>query len=224
MSGKVWMSSVLTPQGLGNKQGSHTKFFNRKWNPARFEIPTAPEEVYQAYQRHMKGFVLQRTDFPEAIAVFDEKRFSKIKDLFYIGPFLGVKGKLAEVLSRFDLGEGGLIPFTIYQADLVTPYPGKYFLLNFGCRKNSLLPEQCEDAKKAWIDKDTKRQIWDINWLKPKAEVVVHAKALEGPDLWFEEAVYDKIFMKDALAQAINDIGMGDIFKFHECKVLEDAQ
>ncbi|MFP5432382.1 hypothetical protein [Sphingobium sp. ba1] len=130
MSSAVWVSSVLSPAGLGEKQGTRTKFYNHDWNPASFDIPTEPEEVYAAFRRHRTGYALQRSDFPEAEAVFDEKRFAKRRDLFFAGSFFAVKGKLAEVLPRFDLGEGGLIPFTIYKADLATPVDGEFFLLN----------------------------------------------------------------------------------------------
>lgn len=65
--GAVWMSSVLTPEGLGDRQGTHTKFFNCRWNPASFEIPVEPEEVYQAYRRHREGFALERSEFPNRL-------------------------------------------------------------------------------------------------------------------------------------------------------------
>jgi hypothetical protein len=224
MNGKVWMSSVLTPQGLGDKQGSHTKFYNHDWNPARFEIPTEPEEVYLAYKRHRQGFALQRSDFPEAEAIFDEKRFSKIRDLFFIGPFFAVKGKLAEVLSRFDLGEGGLIPFTIYKADLETPCSGEFFLLNFGAQKNTIQPEQSRNVEKFSVHHETGFQKWDVLHRSVDGDVALSAGALEGPDLWFEPAVYNKIFMSDALAQAIMEIGMGDVFKLQECRIVEGAR
>lgn len=144
MSGKVWMSSVLGNYQLGDKLGLRAKFYNHEWNPATLKVPISPDEVYEAAKRHAQGFSLKRSEFTGAVAVFDEKRFSRVGDLFYAGPFFAVKGKLAEVLSRFDLGEGGLIPFTIYKADLTTPADGEYFLLNFGARKNTILPEESE--------------------------------------------------------------------------------
>lgn len=221
---RIWMSSALSPAGLGFKQGSRPKFYNHDWNPASFDIPVSPDEVYAAYRRHREGYALQRSDFPEAEAVFDEKRFSKRKDLFFVGPFFAVQGKLAEVFYRFDLGDGGLIPFTIYKADLETPYPGEFFLLNFGCRKNTILPEQCGDARKFAVDHKTGIQIWDINYLNPEAEVILSVLALDGADLWYEKTVLNKLFMSDALAQAIIAIGMKDIFKLHECRIAGDAQ
>jgi hypothetical protein len=43
--------------------------------------------------------------------------------------------------------------------------------------------------------------------------------ALVGPDLWFEAAVHNKIFISEALVQAIIEIGLGDAFKFQLCRL-----
>lgn len=221
MSSAVWVSSVLSPAGLGEKQGTRTKFYNHDWNPASFDIPTEPEEVYAAFRRHRTGYALQRSDFPEAEAVFDEKRFAKRRDLFFAGPFFAVKGKLAEVLPRFDLGEGGLIPFTIYKADLATPVDGEFFLLNFGARKNSILPEHSRNVVKFAVDPKTGIQHWKVNSWSEDGDIALSPAALDGPDLWFEEVLHNKIFVKDALAQALIEIGMGDVFRFQPCRIVD---
>ncbi|MFK4003716.1 hypothetical protein [Qipengyuania sp. NPDC077563] len=223
MSSKVWMSSVLSNHNIGLKQGARTKFFGHEWNPASLEIPLSPDDVHAASRRHREGFALERSEFPEAIAVWDQKRFKKVKEIFMAGPFYAVQGKLAEVLARFDLGEGGLLPFTIYQADLETPYPGEFFLLNFGCRKDTLVPESSKKVSKFVVVKKTGQQRWKVDdWIED--EVVLRDAALEGPDLWFEEALYNKIFVSDALAQAIMDIGMKDVFALEECRIAGEAQ
>jgi hypothetical protein len=220
MSGRVWISSLLSPAGLFDKQGLRAKFYNHEWEPAELKIRLEPDEVYEASKRHTQGFALQRSNFPEAAAVWDEKLFKKIKNIFMPGPFYAVKRKLAEVLSRFDLGDGGLIPFTIYQADLVTPYPGEFFLLNFGCRKNTILPEESKNVVKFAVDHKTGVQYWKVNSWHEDGEVAISAEALIGPDLWVEEFVDNKIFMSDRLAQAIIDIGMKDIFMLKECRIV----
>jgi hypothetical protein len=217
------MSRVLSNYDIGMKQGTRTKFFNHEWEPASLNIPVEPDEVYAAYRRHTQGFALQRTDFPEATAVFDERRFARVKSIFYSGPFLTVEGNLARLFSRFDLGEGGLIPFTMYKSDLVTPLDREVFLLNFGARKNSILPDQCEDARKFIVEKTSERQVYTINELNENGDVVLSSAALDGADLWFEEAVHKMIFIKDALAQALIEIGAGDAFKLTPCRIEGDA-
>ena len=224
MSSKVWMSSVLSNHNIGMKQGARTKFFGHEWNPASLEIPLSPDDVHAASRRHREGFALERSEFPEATAVWDQKRFKKVKEIFMAGPFYAVQGKLAEVLARFDLGEGGLLPFTIYQADLETPYPGEFFLLNFGCRKDTVLPEESRNVVKFSVHHETGLQKWKVNSSSDDGDVVVRPSCLAGADLWFDPAIYNKIFVKDELAQALIAIGIGDIFKLQSCRIAGEAQ
>lgn len=219
----VWMSRVLSNYDIGMKQGTRTKFFNHEWDPASLTIPVEPDEVYAAHRRYTQGFALQRTDFPEATAVFDERRFARVKGIFYSGPFLTVEGRLARLLTRFDLGEGGLIPFTMYKSDLVTPLDREVFLLNFGARKNSILLDRCEDARKFIVEKTSGCQVYTVNELNENGDVVLSPAALDGPDLWFEESVHKMIFIKDALAQALIEIGAADAFKLTPCRIEGEA-
>ena len=224
MSGKVWISSVLSNYDIGNKQGLRSKFFGHDWQPAEFTIPLSPDEVHAAGRRYTQGLSLTRIELPEAAAVWDERSFKKVKDLFTAGGgVFVVRGKLAEVLSRFDLGEGGLIPFTIYKADLETPYPGEFFLLNFGARKNSILVEQSKNVVKFSVHHETGFQKWEVNSWSEDGDVALSLAALEGPELWFEPAIYNKIFMTDRLAEALIEIGMGDVFMLQECRIVEGA-
>jgi hypothetical protein len=226
MSDKVWMSSVLSNYDIGMKQGLRAKFYGHDWNPATLEIPLSPDQAHAASKRHREGYALARSEFPEAAAVWDEKRFKKVKDIFTAasGPFYAVRGKLAEVLARFDLGEGGLISFPIYKADLETPYPGEFFLLNFGCRKNTVLPEQSRNIAKIGTDHKTGIEWLRVHHRSEDGDIALSKAAMDGPDLWFEERVDNKIFMSDSLAKAIIEIGMGDVFIWQECRVLEGAQ
>lgn len=187
-------------------------------------IPQAnlcPQQLKQldALRAYTQGKVLARESFPEADAIFNEKAFRRIRNMFCSAGFFVVIGSLAEALSRFDLGEGGLIRFPVYKADLKTPYPGEFFLLNFGSIKNTILPDRCEDATKFLVRKATGVQVWHINDFKPDGEVVLSRQALVGPDLWFEESAHSKIFMSDALAQALIDVGMGDVFRLRRCRI-----
>lgn len=223
MQNTIWMSSLLGNYDIGMKQGTRTKFYGCNWNPASLDIPLEPDEIYAASRKHMTGFALERSDFPEAVAVFDEKRFARCKDVFTAGPFYAVKGALADTLRRFDLGDGGLLPLTVYQSDLSTPLTGEFFILNFGARKHGFLPEKSGDARKFLVDRETGVQVWDVNALKPDAEVALSSTALNGADLWFDPAVYNKFFLSDQLAQALIALGMADVFKLKACKVLEQA-
>ena len=219
MSAGAWMSGVLSNHRLGERLGTRTKHFGRDWDPATENVPRATQEHLDALRAYSQGIAVPRMMLPEADAVFDKKLFSRVGEMFFSAGFFVVTGKTTEVLSRFDLGEGGLIPFPVFEADLATPYPGEFFLLNFGCIKNTVLIDQCEDATKFLVRKATGVQVFHINDFKPQGEVVLAPRSLEGPDLWFEEAVHNKIFLSYALGQALIDIGMGEVFRLTRCRI-----
>lgn len=219
MSSKVWMSSVKSNYAISDRPGVRTKFYGHDWEPAEFDIPPMPDDVYANMRRAGQGFALKRGELPESAAVWNEKRFNLLGDIFFAGGFLVVRGKLAEVLSHFDLGEGGLVPFQIYQADLEMPYPGEFFLLNFGCRKNTIAKDQSQNIVVRGIQENTGIELLRVNSWSQDGDIALSRSALDGPDLWFEERIDSKIFMSDALAQAIIGIGMQDVFDLKECRI-----
>ena len=105
-----------------------------------------------------------------------------------------------------------------------TPYPGEFFLLNFGCRKSTVLPEQSRNVEKRGVHHQTGVTYWAINSWSEDGDVVVTPNCLQGADIWFDPVIYNKIFMSNALAQAIMDIGMGDVFKLQKCRIVEVGQ
>jgi len=225
MTDQVWVSRVMSNYQIGMKQGLRAKFYGQDWNPAEFVIPLPSDQVSAASERHFQGETLERSDFTEAAAVWAEKNFSRVKDIFTAGPFYAVKGKLADVLSRFDLGAGGLIPFTIYRADLVTPLEEKFFLLNFGGPKDSFAPEESNTkcTRQMFVDKQTGRPMWDVN---PHAggDLALSPAALEGADLWCEKTVFNTLFMSDALAAALRAAKIKIDFELMTCRIVEPAQ
>ncbi|MCJ2189221.1 hypothetical protein, partial [Novosphingobium beihaiensis] len=184
--------------------------------------PRSPEYI-AGLNQYCRGIALSREQMPEAAAVWNEKYFKKVGDLFAEGGIYVVRGKLAEILSRFDLGEGGLVPFPVYKADLETPYPGEFFLLNFGARKNTLVPEASPNVAKFAVDHRTGQQIWKVQeW--GEGQVALSPAALDGPDLWVEEVLDNKIFMSDALAQALIAAKLDKDWCLTPCTIVEGGQ
>ena len=224
MSGKIWISNLKSNYELGDKLGLRTKFFDEEWEPASFILPIMSDAMSANMKRSGQGFALHRGELPEAAAVWNEKSFVKTGEIFWAGGFLVVKSKLADILSRFDLGEGGLVPFPIYKSDLVTPMEGEYFLLNFGARKNTILPEQSTNVERFSVVKATGLQTWKVNSWHEDDDVLLSSAALEGPDLWFESIIYSKIFMSGRLASALQEAGLADDWRLKQCRILETGQ
>lgn len=224
MSGRVWFSGVMGDYRIGYRQGLRTKFHGEDWEPAQHEVIGTSDKVFAAMQRHTQGYVLGGDDFPEAVAVFDKKRFRRVGDLFVAGRFYAAKGHLADVLARFDFGDGGLVPFQIYQEDLQTPIEGNFYYLNFGARKRSFLPGESKSVELLVSNKDTGVEIWKINSWAQNGDVALSAAALTGADLWVEETIRSKLFMSEALVAALREAKVKTDFEFIECPIVEKAQ
>jgi hypothetical protein len=217
---KAWISDVFRPDGLRYRRGYHTKFHGHEWEPATYEIPAMPNDVYNAYRRHREGLPLTPMEFPEAIAVFNERNFAREKEFFFPGGFSAVKGKLVDVLNAHDLGGTGLVPIDVRKADRLTPYGGEYFYLNFASRKDSLLPDRSKNVERRGVHHKTGVEYWSINSWFSDGDVALSGSALDGADLWLEAKVTDTLFVSDRLAKALTEIGLADRFRLKACRII----
>ena len=222
MSSKVWFSSVMSSDRIGDKQGLRAKFHGEDWEPAKHEVTTS-DKVFAVMQRHVQGYVLEGDDFPEAVAVWDKKRFARVGDLFVAGRTYAARERLAEVLARFDLGDGGLVPFQIYQDDLKTPIEGNFYYINFGARKRTLLPNESKNVELIAANKATGVETWKINAWAEDGEVALSAAALAGADLWVEEIIRHELFLSEPLVAALREAKLEIDFGLKECRIVEKA-
>lgn len=218
MSGTPWISDLFSNYDLGYKLGLRQKYHGRDWTAPRHEVTLPGERIMAALDRYRRGFAIDRNDMPEALAVFDKGRFARVADIFYAGPFCAVKGKVAEIFADMDLGDGGLIKLPIYDADLVTPLSEDFHILAFGCRKQSFLPDQSST-----IVPRPGTSTWRISGEITKGSIALSSAALDGPDLWFEEALLDRIFMSDRLGQRLEDAGFRTVFELTPCRIGDGA-
>lgn len=231
--GGVWISDVMGESQLGNKVGLRVKYHGADWTPAEHILPAPTEDSLARIKRYRAGYRLSDLDLPETVAVWDKTCFSRTADMFSIGVYV-VKPCLADVFSRFDLGEGGLTPLIIYEADLVTPATGDYYLLHFGARKNTFLPSHSNKeghrirstgvAKRSTIGFTAGVEYWQTSSIIEDGDVAVSPFALQGADLWIEELISRKLFMSDALATALTNYHSSNRTDFclKRCRVVED--
>ena len=150
MADQVWISEVISNGDLGDKLGIRQKWFGETWEApyVNFRVPKKSQRAFAAICKHYAGHTMMREDMPEASAVYSMSHFKRAKDIFFIGAFLAVKGRVAEVLSKFDFGAGGgLVPYTIYEADEKTSLPGPFYIVNFGSMKGCFLAEAAPTSK-----------------------------------------------------------------------------
>lgn len=225
MVDQVWISEVLSNGDLGDKLGIRQKWHDEPWEApyVRHVVPGKSEYVRAAIFRHFAGQTMKREEMPEASAVYSMPDFERAKDVFFAGAFLAVKGRVAKVLAKFDFGpDGGLVPYTIYEADEKTPLPGPFYLVNFGSFKDCFLPESSANIEKIGVHPQTGQSHWSLRYLRD-SDIAVSPAALAGADVWMCPGVEGRIFMSNRVVEALrSSLGDADLseFRLHRCRVV----
>lgn len=225
MVDQVWISEVMSNHSLGDKLGIREKWFGQPWEApyVRHVVPVASKELLATLRKHAEGHTIAREEMPEASAVYSMSHFKQARDVFFVGGFLAVKGKVAKVLSEFDFGAGGgLVPYTIYEADEKTPLPGPYYIVNFGPMKDCFLPEVSTNIEKIGVHHQTGLTHWSLLYLNDN-DIAVSPAALSGADLWMCPGVWSRIFMSDRAVEALNSklsASMFTAFRLRRCRVV----
>lgn len=128
------------------------------------------------------------------------------------------------MLAGANLGDGGLLPFPIYQEDLSTPVDGKFYCLNFGARKNTFRPSESKNVELLGTDSKTGTEVWKVNSWAEDGDVALSAAALTGADLWGEETIRSKLFMSEALVAALRETNVKIDFRLKQCRIVGSAQ
>ena len=220
MTAEIWVSSVMGDSSIGNKQGIREKYLGEDWAPPEFTFGPTSEKALHTLRKHNAGEKLARSDLTEAMYVFSESHWRRVGDLFTAGGFYAVKGKLATVLGRFDLGGGELIELPIYQPDKTTRLTGPFYLLNFGAQKDSFLPAASRDVHPFFTMELDGREVWKANIKPADYDIAVSKAALNAADIWFESRLKDKIFMSGRLHDAIVEAKIRTDFRFSRARII----
>ncbi len=122
------------------------------------------------------------------------------------GGFL-VSEAVAQVLGAHDLGTGEMRPIDILGEDGEAPL-GRYHWLVIRAKKNTLLPEAgAQPLRRIW----EKPPRYGIPGIVGDDTFALGPAALDGPDIWQEQAVSRQLFMSDRLVSAIRDAGLEDL-------------
>lgn len=165
-------------------------------------------------RRHGRGEALSPDEFPKAFyGKFRHKTYARQPDLFMAGGFWCVSATCADVLRRFDLRPGGLVPVRLFQHDRTTPVEGEYFGLNFGAIERAFVPEH----SKANYSKIS--NTWTFLPKPADDDFAVAPAALEGADLWTDPTLLMGFFVSDRLAEALKAAKVSRNFRLKRCRV-----
>lgn len=192
----------------------------RGWRP--FEAPQEtekiPDEILAAMKLTSVGHFLPAERFPTdnyPRRNDNEGAHRKHQLQIFSNGFVFVSGKSADVLRRFDLGEGALYPTRLWHPDRVVRVPGEFFYLSQGNRKDAFLKERSPEAR----DWPGGRFIPPSD---PTADQLVFSKAaLAGPDIWWDVKIAEYFFISDHLASALRQAGVSKDWQLLRCQVAD---
>jgi hypothetical protein len=208
-----------------NKVGLRHKFFGKAWEePYKNHIvPRRDDEFMQAMKRYNQGKLLKREELTECSAVYDQKCWSEQKEFSIAGVGYIVDERVAEVLSDFDIGPGGMFPYPIYQADEETRITDRWQMLGLGAQKRSF---QGDLSKHEFVEclvdgKGERDSIYMIGAPVEDDVLVASSAALQGADLWMEPELLDMFGFSDRLAQALKEAGLARWFDLQRARIVD---
>jgi hypothetical protein len=183
---------MMSDYQIGNKPGLAVKWFGQDWDPPTHIPPIRPMETVDALFRYMRGEPLPREMFPEAVYVFDGKRFGKMRELFAAGGFYMVNTRLAE----------------------------NFYLWIFGAQKNAVLPEQSRNIKPFGIGVNVMAGLWNVRPDVKDDDIALSAAAAGGPpDVWCDPKLDASLFFSGALVAALHAAKVKTDFHLCRCRL-----
>ena len=147
----------------------------------------------------------------------DEDR--PIPDMFFAEGQSIVSARVAEILSRFDLGNGALYPVAegLFQSDNATPIAGAYLSWIFGNAKRAFLEAYSPTAEPL---SPGRRDRCIFPFAMSDGAFAVSRDALSGPDVWVDPLLLKSIFVSGALGDALETAGLREALCLFKCRII----
>lgn len=204
-----------------NKPGLRHKYPGRPWEePYKGHIVPLKDDTQSALlKRYNAGLPVAREELAEASAIYDAQCFARQKHVTGGAMAYLVDEPLATLLSGFDTGPGGLIPYTIYEADEVTPIAAKWWLLGLGAQKDTLRGDQSQNVEMIFDGGGEENTTYAP--LHPNDDdLAFSTTALDGADWWAEKRLLYSFAFSDRLGSALMENGYGKLFGLKTARVV----
>lgn len=144
-------------------------------------------------------------------------KLGSLPPLFDANGFYIVDETVANILSRHDLGEGGLYPVDLWQSDRATPVKGLWFCWTFGNTKSAFTKAHSTNM----LDRGPPGGEWAMMpWSPADFDVAVTRDALGGPEVWLDHRLFKTVFMSRELGDELVAANLGQFFRLYRTKVI----
>ncbi|MBT8477077.1 MAG: hypothetical protein KJO78_16570, partial [Alphaproteobacteria bacterium] len=145
----------------------------------------------------------------------NDSDIQKIPDAFRgVGRVLIISPAFHDLLQQFDLGPTQFFDVPLYEYDRTTLRPERYFVMQVNAVKDAVVPEESTGIKP-----------WDDEYLPldfSQGEFAVSPAAVEGPDLWWDNSIIERLFFSDRLKRAIKDNRIhASVWGWKKCRIIE---
>jgi hypothetical protein len=215
----IW-SGYFLPMAF-DKVGLRQKYLGHDWEEpyVRHEVPLLDRDLLAGMKRYEAGEPVARSELPTASTVYDAKCFARQKPLSRAGICYIAHEPLADLLSRFDMGPGGVTLYTIYENDETTPYGENWSLLGLGAQKQSFLPLQSRTVETLVAPTDARAGLYSVPYEPADDDYACSAVALDGADMWAEAGLRRAFFYSAALGAALIEAGYGETFGLNRVRI-----
>jgi len=224
MTDEIWVSDItvgmdlqrpfraLVPDDFPEEPSERFKAF--RWQPA-----TSYHENLARWQG--LGEPLEQQDilsnFFQVVAPEDhnfDPRYGKYTPVIDLAGILAVRSDVADVLRKFDLGQGGLYPVNLFEKDKITPIEQYYSILWIANKSGTLNIAESKGLLRRRPDRDDLFRLPEWKDAKP-GDVVCNADAASGIDIWRDPGVPHRVFLNGRLKQALDEAGFAPAFSLH---------
>jgi len=177
--------------------------------------PNPDQDYHLHYGRHEP---ISPEKAPQSLylaAKYTEQDIKKLPDAFTItGGILTISPAFHALLQQFDLGPTQFFDVPLYEYDRTTLRPERYFVMQVNAVKDAVVPEESTSIK-PW---DGIYRPLDFS----QGEFTVSSAALEGPDLWWDVKIRNRLFFSDRLKRAIKDNRIhASVWGWKKCRILD---
>jgi hypothetical protein len=194
----------------------------RGWRSFETSVETheMPEEQISAVRKTKAGLFLPASQFPKDNYPLPGNQVSahleRVPQIFSSG-FFFLSGESAEVLQKFDMGDGALHSTRLWYPDRKNRVPGEFFYLSQGNRKDGFLVELSPDAKPFGKNR------WTLPPIPFDDQLFFSERVLNGPDIWWDKSIASYFFVSDRLASALREVGHAEDWHLLRCLVVEQG-